>query len=403
MAIDFSPYLNLRIYDKDPGEMYLTALDLMRLNVPQLSVRPGTIEDAMLQSFAFLSTVAVNHINVLPNRLVEGIANLMGTQRTESSYASIQVTITALDYTGGSLESGTVFEHSYNLGSQRIVEYYETSSGVTIESIEPDVNADPPTALPSTTTVLTALDLGQRKSITTGTVLTILNSQTVADSAVALDNFTQGSLGEDDAQFLSRFATQLQSMSNVLTTAKQIETYVLSTYRYVTRAKAYDLTNSEDDRTQAAADEPGYVSLFVYGDDKPLSIFERTTIFSDLAAKSMAGLQLVVQDITILPMTVTATIKIAAGSDYASTLAGIKTSLLECFSPDKFPFIDEAIRKTTIFEKIISVPNVVYVDQGLTFTCSGTTSDGSGNLIFDNKGCLPLIDIGTSTFNMTYL
>ena len=403
MSVDFSPYLNLRIYDKDPGEMYLTALDLMRLNVPQLSVRPGTIEDAMLQSFAFLSTVAINHINVLPNRLVEGLANLMGAQRTEPSYASVQVTITALDYIGGSLESGTIFEHSYNLGSQRIVEYYELFSGVIIEPIEPVIDADPPTPLPSTTTVITALDLGQRKSITTGTVMTILNSQTVADSAVALDNFTQGVLGEDDAQFLSRFATQLQSMSNVLTTAKQIEAYVLSTYTFVTRAKAYDLTNSENAREQGAADAPGYISLFVYGDDKPLSVFERTTIYSDLAAKSMAGLQMVVQDITILPMTVTATIKIAAGSDYSSTLAGVKTSLLELFSPDKFPFIDEAIRKTTIFEKIISVNNVVYVDQGLTFTCSDTTSDGSGNLIFDDKGCLPLIDIDTSTFTMTYL
>lgn len=403
MSVDFSPYLNLRIYDKDPGQLYLTAIEIMKLNVPQLAVRPGTIEDAMIQSFAFLSTIAINHINALPNRLVEGIANLMGTLRTEPTYASIQATVTALDYSGGQLESGTIFEHSYNVGSQRLVDYYELQGTLTIDSVEPDLNANPPTALPTATATITAIDFGQKKSIDDGTILTILNSQSVADSAIAGDDFTQGTLGEDDAQFLSRYATQLQSMSSVLNTAKQIEAYVLSTYTFVTRAKAYDLTNSEDDRTQAAADAPGYISLFVYGDGKPLNVFERQTIYSDLLSKSMAGLQIVIQDMNILTMTVTVTTKIAAGSDFASTIASIKSSLSEYFSPEGFPLIDEAIRKTNIFERIISVPNVVYVDQAITFTCDDTTSDGSGNLIFDDKGCLPLIDISASTFTTTYL
>jgi len=403
MSVDFSPYLNLRIYDKDPGQLYLTAIDLMRLNVPQLSVRPGTIEDAMIQSFAFLSTIAINHINALPNRLVEGIANLMGVGRAEPSYASVQVTITALDYSGGQLEAGTIFEHSYNISGQQVVDYYELQGGLTIDPVEPDLNADPPTPLPTASATITAIDLGQKKSITTNTVLTILNSQNVADSAVADGNFTQGRLGEDDAQFLSRYATQLQSMSNVLNTAKQIEAYVLSTYTFVTRAKAYDLTNSENDRTQSAASEPGYISLFVYGDGKPLNIFERQTIYSDLLSKSMAGLQIVIQDMDILTMTVDVTTQIAAGSDFSSTLSGIKSSLSEYFSPEGFPLIDEAIRKTNIFEKVASVPNVVYVDQAITFTCDSTTSDGSGNLIFTNKGCLPQIDLDASTFTTNYL
>ena len=197
-----------------------------------------------------------------------------------------------------------------------MVEYYELQGSLTIDSVVPDLNADPPTPLPTGSVVITAIDLGQKKSISSGTVLIILNSQSVADSAVAGDNFTQGTLGEDDAQFLSRYATQLQSMSNVLNTAKQIEAYVLSTYTFVTRAKAYDLTNSENDRTQAAADAPGYISLFVYGDGKPLSVFERQTIYSDLLSKSMAGLQIVIQDMDILTMTVTATTQIAEGSDF---------------------------------------------------------------------------------------
>jgi len=403
MSIDFSPYLNLRIYDKDPGEMYLTAIELMRLNVPQLSVRPGTIEDAMIQSFAFLSTVAVNHINALPNRLVEGIANLMGVKRLEPSYASVEVTITALDYSGGDLESGTIFQHSFNVGGEQQIEYYELQSSITIEPVTPVLDANPPTPLPSITTSISAIKFGQLKSITSGTVLTILNSQSVADSAIAGNGFVQGTIGEDDAQFLSRYATQLQSLSNVVNTAKQIEAYVLSTYTFVTRAKAYDLTNSEIDRTRTAASAPGYISLFVYGDGKPLNVFERQTIYSDLLLKTTAGLQIVVQDMDILTMTVNLTVKISQGSDYSSTLASVKSSLSEYYSPSGFPLVDEAIRKTNIFERVISVPDVVYVDQGLTFACTSTTSDGDGNLTFNKKGSLPQIDLDASTIVMTYL
>ena len=57
MTADFSPYVNLRIYDKDAGELYLGALDLLQLNIPQLVVRPGTIEDALIQALWVLCLI----------------------------------------------------------------------------------------------------------------------------------------------------------------------------------------------------------------------------------------------------------------------------------------------------------------------------------------------------------
>ena len=403
MSVDFSPFVNLRIYDKDPGQVYLTAIEVMRLNVPQLSVRPGTIEDAMIQAFAFISTIAINHINALPNRLVEGVANLMGAQRLNGKYASTSATITALDYAGGTLEAGTVFEHTYYAGGQQITEYYETQSAVIIEPVEPDFDAVPITPLPSTEIVISAIELGQRRTIAAGTILTILNSQTVTDSAIAIDGFTQGTLGEDDAQFLSRFATQLQSMSNVLTTAKQIEAYLLSKYTFVSRAKAYDLTDGDLSSAISYANRPGFVTVYLYGDERTLTPFEKEIIYKDLSETIMAGLQIVVKDMEILKMTVSANIKIADGSNYSSTLNAIQTSLLQLFSPSSYPMSDGAIRKSSIYSQINNVNNVVYAEQTLTFTCESSTSDGSGNLIFNNKGCLPLINISESLFTVVYL
>ena len=88
----------MRIYDKDAGELYLGALDLLQMNLPQLVVRPGTIEDALIQAFSYISTVAVNHINALPNRLMEGITSFMGVTRRDGTYANVTATFTALDY-----------------------------------------------------------------------------------------------------------------------------------------------------------------------------------------------------------------------------------------------------------------------------------------------------------------
>jgi len=403
MSIDFTPYVNLRVYDKDPGEVYLTAIDLMRQNVPQLSVRPGTIEDAMIQSFAFLSTLAINRINALPNRLIEGIANLMGVRRSEPTYATVGVTVQALDYAGGALEAGMILEHSYSVAGQRVSEIYETQNSVIIEPVTPVLGANPPTPLPTAFIQLAAVEFGQRRPIAENTVLTILNSQTVIDSAVAEGDFRQGSLGENDAQFLTRFATQLQSMSAILATAQQIESYVLSQFPFVSRAKAYDTTDAEDNRNTNAPAEPGYVSLFVYGEDRTLSLFERNLIYADLVSKSMAGLQMVVLDMKLLPMTVSANVKIERNADFSSTLAAIKASLAETFAPNRFSLNDEAIRKSMIFSAISSVDYVAFVQDNLTFTCEGTTSDGAGNRTFNEKGCLPLLNLENSVIEVTYL
>lgn len=402
MSVDFSQYINLRLYDKDPAELYLTALDLVQLNVPQLTIRPGTIEDGLLQAFSFISTIAINHINALPNQLIEGVAALMGVTRRNGTYATVPVTLTAIDYAGGQLEAGTTFEFAFEAGGQVYREYYELPVAVTIEAVEPDLEADPPTPLPSIEINLTSLEIGERRTVPENTVLTVLNSQSVIDSAVARSGFFQGTNGENDSEFLARFGTFLQSMTITSSTAKQIETYALSNYPFLSRAKAYDLTNSLSNRLISAADVPGYTSLFVYGDGRALSEFEKIRLYEELSDRVLAGLLIIVDDMKILPVTVTANIKISADTDYVSTLNAIQTSLSYYLSPNNFPGTDPAIRKNAVLGQINSVPNVAYVTS-LSITCDDSTTDANGDLIFNNKGSLPLLDFDDINITLDYL
>lgn len=389
MSIDFSPYVNLRIYDKDPGELYLSAIDLMQINVPQLSLRAGTIEDSLLQAFSYITTVAVNHINALPNRLAEGIFSFMGSQRRIGSFAQVSATFEALTYDGGTLEAETTLEYKYTLGGRTYREYYELLDSVEIEPVVPDLDADPPTPLPTTTAILFANKQGSSFPVPEGTVLSVLNSLTVSSSAVALDDFEQGTFPESDSEYLSRSATYLASLSNTLNNAKQVETFVISAFENVGRVKVYDLTDGESDRSETAADEPGYITVFVYGKDRFLGTQEKKTIYDALYQRMTAGLQVVVMDMDLITTTVNATVIINALFDALNVKTAVEQQIQTYLSPSGFPYENASIRYTSLLAQISSVPGVSYVPS-LSFTASSTTASGT-DLIFDDKGSLPTL------------
>jgi len=403
MSIDFSPYVNLRIYDKDPMEVYLSAVELMQMNVPQLSVRPGTIEDGMIQAFSFLTTIAINHMNAIPDRLAEALATFMGIERFSSSFASVPLRVTALDYSGGTLDSETTLEYKYTDGAgQDVREYYELPIGATIEPVEPVLGANPPTPLPYVDVIATAVGTGARRAITEGTELLILNSQSVSDSATALTGFVQGGDEEDDASFLSRFGTFLQSMTSTSATAKQVESYVLSNFPFVGRVKAYDLTNGLSNRNIGAADVPGFVTLYVYGNGRALTEFEKLEVYNEVRERMLAGITLVVEDIKILTATVNVTVRVSEFADSVAIATSVKTKLATTLTPALYPFNDPAIRKTALLAQVTSVPLVLFV-EAMTVTCDETTSNAAGDLLFGQKGCLPELSIDNITVTANLL
>lgn len=402
MSVDFSPYINLQIYDKDAGELYLSALELLRLNVPQLTVRPGTIEDGLTQAFAYITSVACNHMNVLPNRIVEGLARFMGVTRRAGTYASVSATVTALDYAGTTLDAGVTMEYKFQRNGQTFREYYELLIPAELDAVEEDPDADPPTPLPTKTINLVAVEQGIREPIPDGAQLTLIDSQPLVDFAVADDDFIQGSLEETDAEYLARMGTFLRSLSETVTTAKQLESNILANFNFVVRAKAFDLTNSEADRSVDADDAPGYISVFVYGKGRPLSIVEITSVYSDAFNKVVAGLQVVVQGFDILEVQIQTTVKISASADIYSAESAIKSALTSFISPSEFPLADNiGIRKSQLIAKISEIPGVSYVSS-LAFQCDDTTASGD-DLIFDNKGVLPYLSEDNLELTVEYV
>ncbi len=228
-SIDFSEYVDLTINDKPAPQVYQDAVEYGKRTFPELNPRPGTLEDALLQSFASIGSQVMGAINRLPDGLMEGILRLHGLTRFAATFSEIELSFT-LSTAGQTVPAGTAVIFNYDAGDQLEQYVFITTTSVTATS--------------SATTVSTfakSIIAGPIPNIVTNDPFVIAEPSSVILSAVAGGNITQGEMAETSTEYLSRGVTYLQSLSRVLTTALQIENYILTTYRDVKRCHVYDL------------------------------------------------------------------------------------------------------------------------------------------------------------------
>lgn len=244
MPADFSNYVNLRVFDAEPGDIYLDAIEIGRLTLPEFNLRVGTPEDAIFQAAAYISSLNIAAINRLPDRLMEGIVSILGLSRQEAIAAEVDVTITLDTYSGGTVPAGTIFSYE-TLFEDEVTEFvFQTTQAIVIEEIP---NPDPGDDYPSASVTVSCLTPGIIPPITTpGTELKVLSAGTNILTVETLANFANGINADEDSDYLSRAATYLRSLSSALNRASQVDSYVLTAYPdTVSRAKSYDLTDGD--------------------------------------------------------------------------------------------------------------------------------------------------------------
>lgn len=229
---DFSEYIDLTINDKQPDELYDESVEYARLAMPEFSPRPGTIEDAILQAAAYLGSFNLGNINRLPDGLMEGILRYLDIIRKEATFGSVQLEFT-LSQAGGTVPAETVA-------------VYEIVNGDDIEQYPFSTNSTVVADGASTTVTATATSLvaGVLPTITPGTQLVLVQPSATILDVVTDSNITQGALAETTSEYLSRGTTHLESLSSGLSTAKQVENYILTNFVDVHRCKVYDVSRA---------------------------------------------------------------------------------------------------------------------------------------------------------------
>ena len=246
MAADFSRYIDLSIFDAEPGDIYFDAIEIARLTLPEFNLRVGTPEDAIFQAAAYISSLNIASVNRLPDRLMEGIMNILGYSKQQAVAAEVDVTITLDSYSGGTVPAGTIFSYE-TLFEDEVTEFaFQTVETLVIDGIENPGEED---ELPSASVTVSCLSPGVIPPITTpGTELSVISAGTNILSVETFANFANGLNADEDSEYLSKSATYLRSLSSAINKSSQLDSYILSSYPdVVSRTKSYDLTYGDEE------------------------------------------------------------------------------------------------------------------------------------------------------------
>lgn len=244
MPANFSEYINLRIFDKEPGDIYRDALEIARLSLPDFNLRTGTPEDAIFQAMAYVSALNIAAINRLPDRLMAGIVSMLGFQRQEAIPAEVDVDITVATYDGAFLAPGTTFVYRTIFEDEVRDFAFELTDVLAIDVVDLEISQDYPTA----SATIRCTEGGIIPPIMAGTLLDVVSSGTQIQTVEVRSpsNFANGINADTDEEYLSRAATYVRSLNSSLVRAPQVDAYLLNAYPdVINRVKTYDLTNGD--------------------------------------------------------------------------------------------------------------------------------------------------------------
>ena len=362
MSADFSRYVDLTLYDSDPGALYRSTVDAARLVLPEFTLRQGTVEDTIFQSFAFSSSVIINAINRLPSRLMEGLVSMAGYERSVGARSSAVLAVTLYGYEGTTIPTGTQFRYRYvEPGTSSFEDYvFETIEDTAIAStISPTV--------PSANVSVQCTQAGQIPALIAGDILLPLSIDTDIN-AVTVVSFVNGVEPMGDGEYLDAALTYMESLTEVFATSTQLQNGILTTFTNVRRCKVYDVTNSLASTSTSATAVPGYVAIYVYGNGAVLTNTELSEIQTWAANRCIAGFVITVSNFILSSPTVAINAVINYRYTASDVVDEMKFLVNESFSYENFPQTELSvaspqIRANSIASVVSQMPEVLYVNS----------------------------------------
>jgi hypothetical protein len=394
MPMDFSNYIDLTVYDQEPTDIYTNALEYARTTLPELTVRQGTPEDAILQAVSYISSLNIASINRLPNRLMLGILGIMGITKNEGEYGVISLEFSSITYSGAVVPSGTLLRYDLDGMSPTTSIYFQTIDDLIIDAI--DGSMSPP--LPSATVDARCMEVMRLPSIPN-------NSEMIIESVISgvlppfvASTISSGSNPETDSEYVYRAQEYLGSLTSAFSKSSQVDGHILSTFPNVTRARTYDVTDYDVSTVIGDPDVPGAITTFVYGRGDFLTNDEKYEILTSVYDRTIAGLKVNVEDAYIADVEIE--ISVFISSSYSSSIveSNIKNTLVHILSPVVCP-IDSKLRKSYVASVLSKVAGVIAVES-ILFTSVDTslgTINLDGDIEFINKGTLTNIPGGGIT------
>ena len=362
MSADFSRYIDLTVYDSEPTALYRASVDSARLLLPEFVLRQGTVEDVLFQAFSYTSTIIANSVNRLPSRLMEGLVSMAGYERSAGSKSTAILAVTLYGYDGMTIPAGTQFRYRYILpGTSTYEDYVFEAIGDTAIA-----STTSPTS-PSANISVKCTFAGQIPALTAGDILLPLSIDTDINS-VTVTSFINGVNPMGDGEYLDAALTYLESLTQTFSTAKQLQSAILTSFINVQRCKVYDVTNSLSSTSTSATAVPGYIAIYVYGNGAALTNSELSEIQTWAADRCIAGITITVSNFILSSPTVAVNAVLNAKYTASDVVDEIKILIAAYYSVGSWPQSELSvsspqIRTNGIASIISEMPEVLYVNS----------------------------------------
>lgn len=371
---DASPYVDLRLYDKDAQDVFEAGLLNLRSWLPEWEPREGHTEVLLMESMALEVAEAVFAINRLPGAVTEVLLRLYGVDRDLGSPPTATFTLTAVDTSGYTIPAELRIALPVSGGEEPIV--FTTDTAVLI----------PAGQLTATVSATGDRNTDAANGTIPGTGVELLDSVATLETVELSSYVTGGADAEDDATWYARGVQRFSRLAETLVLPAHFVSAALERPE-VTRAFAAD--NYDPNAGGVPGDNAGHVTVAVYGEGDVLSAAQLEVLRVLFDAQAQANLAVHVVNPSISTVNVTATVVGVPGYTVAQVQANVTAALAEYLSPEQWGWGSKVYQN-----ELIALLDRV---DGVERVTSITTPSGDLTL----AGVAPLARLGAANITVT--
>lgn len=344
---DITPYVDLRLFDKDAQEVFDAALANARTYLPDWEPREGNTEVVLLESMALEVADNIFAINRLPGAIMEVLLRLYGIARDLGTPPTAWIAFTLVDSLGYDLPAGIRVAVPVT-GEEALV--FTTTVPVSADpgtnSVSAYAVADRSTAAANGTPVSTPIEM--------------LDSVATVERVDLASEPTGGTDPEDDLSWFSRGAQRFSRLAETLVLP---EHFTAAALEEPLVERAFTIDNYDPGQAGGVGTHPGHVTVAVYGNNAAVSTATKNALAARFEAAAQANLAVHIADPTVTNVEVDATVTIMAGYTSAQVQANALAALQAYLSPSEWKWSGTVYRNELIalLDRVEGVDRVVSI------------------------------------------
>lgn len=332
LPVDLQGYVDLTLYDRNPGSLVERALNDAVAKLPGWIPREGLTEMVLIEGLALEVAELVYAINRLPGAVAEGVVRLFGVTRDQGAAPVMTVEFAFVDNTGRTVVAGTRLR--LTVAGEAFL--------FTVDADATDVDLDGLATATATGARFSAAPNGT----VAGTAVDMLDVHYYVDSAVVDVAPTGGRDAEGTAAWVSRATARLARLTDTLMLPDHFVAFAIENPAV---RRAFVANQYNPAVGPAPGSNPGHVTLAVLGPDGvALSAGAKSDLFDDLRPLTADHLELHVVDATVTAVAVTVTVTRLDGFTVGDVQASVAAALQAYLDPNVWAWAGTVYRNELI-------------------------------------------------------